>query len=299
MNQKDLIVIGGIGIVSILVDYLSNNASIGKIYDTYPIKPGGRVDKEWAARTIQDRKYIGSSRTNLVKYADPDYTVKYFGLHSVEFGNWMNQEDRLNFLVSAAAGLEDMARVFHARPNQMGLGQTLSVAMGARGFTGAVAHFEPMTNAINQTKMKGYSGSFGHEYGHAIDRHLGRKIKKMFASDGRSTRKELDRKALAMSPDSIQYLMERVFQIFYYDEKGNYTKFAQDLKGLPEYWNRRTEVWARAIERYLMIKMSEKGLVNKFLIKGAPTLNVQGMPPKNLVIKAMPYMRKLIRKVYE
>lgn len=299
MNQKDLLVIGGIGIVSVFVDYLSNNASIGKIYDTYPIKPGGRVDREWAARTLQDRKYIGTSRPDLIKYRDPSHVVNYFGLHSVEFGNWMNQEDRLNFLISAAAGLQDMGKIFRVRPNQMGLKNTLSIAMGARGHTAAAAHFEPFTNAINQTKMGGYSGSFGHEYGHAIDHVLGKKIKKSFGSDGRSTRKAVDRNALSMPSDSIQYLMERVFQIFYYDDKGQYTKFAEEQNKLAEYWNRRTEVWARAIERYLMIKMHEKGMINKFLIKGGPNLAVQGMPPKNLVEKAMPFMSKLIRKAYE
>lgn len=298
MKPFDLILIGaGAGILYALLD--KQDIGIGKIYDTCTIKPGGRVDMVWARKVITDRKYLGASRPEMHKYADPMTVIGAFNLHSLEYGNWMNQEDRVNFNVGVGAGLQDMATVFGVPREKMGFKKTLSVAMGARGIPGSAAHYEPGRHVINQTKPHGFSGSYGHEYGHALDAELGKKYRLGdFASGGRSTRMSLDRDALNSDKSSVRYLMERVFQIFYYTDKGEYTPFALHQKELPEYWRRRTEVWARAIERYLMIKLHGKGITNRFLVKGGPQLNVQGMPPAYLVEKAMPYMTRLIKKAY-
>ena len=52
----------------------------------------------------------------------------------------------------------------------------LAIAFGARGRSGALAHYEPGRQVINLTKMKG-AGSLAHEWGHALDHSLGTMLK--------------------------------------------------------------------------------------------------------------------------
>lgn len=265
---------------------------IGKIYDTYPIKPGNLVDKAWARQTITDRKYMGSSRPEVINFIDPSKVVNQFKLHSIEFGNWMNQEDRINYLVAAGVSMADMAKIFGVAQSRIGFNKNLSLGLGARGRGGrAAGFFVPGYMVINLTKPHGHTEVFGHEYGHAIDWVLGGK--KGYASGGRSTRKEIDHRALDMRKDSIPYLMEMVFKILYYDERGNETAFHRNLVNETEYYQRRNEVWARTMETYLAIGLDDIGVTNKFL--AAPG-NSPGKPPRSLVEKAAPYISKLIKK---
>lgn len=294
MNKLlDKIVLIGVGAgIGVLLARAIQQSAIGKIYDTYPIKPGGRVDLAWANRVITPRKYLGEHRTDLINYVDPDKVVRQFNLHSIEFGNWMNQEDRLNFLVATAASLADMASIFGVAHNRIGFKKDLSITLGARGKGGrAAGFFVPSYMVINLTKPHGHSEVLGHEYGHAIDYVLAGK--KGYASGGRSTRKELDRRALSMPKDSTAYLMEMVFKILYYDDKGNKTAFHAGLLNSTEYYQRRTEVWARTMETYLGMELEAKGRRNTFLASASSS---EGKPPRALVEKAAPYIRKLIKK---
>lgn len=294
--KKDLdtiLLIGlGAGLGVLIAKTLQGSVSIGKIYDTYPIKPGGRVDLAWANQVITGRKYLGEHRTDLISYADPDKVVRQFNLHSLEFGNWMNQADRINYLVATGASLADMAAIFGVAQNRIGFKKDLSITLGARGKGGrASGFFVPGYMVINLTKPHGHYEVLGHEYGHAIDYVLGNK--KGYASGGRTTRKELDRRALNMPKDSIPYLMEMVFKILYYDDKGNKTAFHDSLLSSTEYYQRRTEVWARTMETYLGMQLDAMGKKNKFLASSGTS---EGKPPRSLVEKASPYIRKLIKK---
>lgn len=293
MKDLDRILLIGLGAgVAIAVARAAAFPSIGKIYDTYPIKPGNLVDKAWARQSITDRKYMGSSRPEVMNYIEPSKVVSQFNLHSIEFGNWMNQEDRLNYLVAAGVSMADMAKIFGVAQSRIGFDENLSLGLGARGRGGrAAGFFVPGLMVINLTKPHGHTEVFGHEYGHAIDWVLAGK--KGYASGGRSTRKEIDRRALQMRKDSIPYLMEMVFKILYYDERGNNTAFHNHLVGLTEYYQRRNEVWARTMETYLAMKLDQMGMTNKFL---AASGSAPGKPPKSLVEKAAPYISKLIKK---
>lgn len=50
------------------------------------------------------------------------------------------------------------------------------VLLGSRGIAGAAAHYEPLRQVINLTKMHG-AGSLAHEWGHALDNIISKKIK--------------------------------------------------------------------------------------------------------------------------
>lgn len=96
-----------------------------------------------------------------------------FGLRAGEFGEYETQKDRLACLNYSYDAFYDLAYATGLAPESIGLGYTegvrkLAIAFGARGRSGALAHYEPVKHVINLTKMKG-AGCLAHEWGHALD----------------------------------------------------------------------------------------------------------------------------------
>lgn len=119
---------------------------------------------------------------------------KLFKLRGFQFGNWVNNEDRFNYLAALGICLFDLNKVLKFKGNNLGLDNTLGVAFGARGQRGALAHYEPRTHIINMTRyydadkwikppskavrfvVSGGVGSFAHEYGHFLDYFFGSRV---------------------------------------------------------------------------------------------------------------------------
>ena len=103
-----------------------------------------------------------------------DYLDK-FGFRGGEFGNWMGPKDRQISLDYGYEALMDLAKALRIEPSDIALGKALAIAFGARGSGSAMAHYEPDREVINLTKMKG-AGSLAHEWAHALDDILGKKV---------------------------------------------------------------------------------------------------------------------------
>lgn len=102
-----------------------------------------------------------------------DY-LNTFGFYGGEFGNWLNQTDRQEVLNCGYDSFLDLAYALNIKPESISLNNELSIAFGSRGKGGkspAVAHYEPLFNVINLTKMHG-AGALAHEWGHALDYYL-------------------------------------------------------------------------------------------------------------------------------
>lgn len=97
-----------------------------------------------------------------------------FGFREIQSGNWvLKDKASAKFHVeNAAAAMMDLSDVVGIDANSLAFGGRLALAFGARGRSGALAHYEPVQRVINITKMKG-GGSLGHEWFHAIDNILG------------------------------------------------------------------------------------------------------------------------------
>ena len=108
------------------------------------------------------------------KNITPDDILKTFGFYGGEFGNWLNADERQQFLNLAYDSLMDLASAIGVTPRALSLGGALSIAFGARGRggDGAAAHYEPGRVVINLTKLKG-AGSLAHEWAHALDNYFG------------------------------------------------------------------------------------------------------------------------------
>lgn len=120
--------------------------------------------------------------TELTRNGMPDYRngrnirpedfQEAFGFRGGEFGNWLNAEERQQFLNYAYDALMDLANILGISPRALSLNGELSIAFGARGKQGARAHYEPTKAVINLTKMNG-AGSLAHEWAHALDNYFG------------------------------------------------------------------------------------------------------------------------------
>lgn len=120
-----------------------------------------------------------------VKYTGP----KYRGIQSAngqmflddlkfragEFGNWMSNNDRQASLDMGYDALRNLADILKILPEDVSLNGSLAIAFGARGRGGAgagAAHYEPLRQVINLTKMSG-AGCLAHEWAHALDHAIG------------------------------------------------------------------------------------------------------------------------------
>lgn len=104
-----------------------------------------------------------------------DDMLNVFGFYGGEFGNWLNEKDRQQNLNYSYDAFVDLAKALNISNEDIALNGELSIAYGARGRAGAVAHYEPERRVINLTKMSG-AGSLAHEWGHALDHYLSRTL---------------------------------------------------------------------------------------------------------------------------
>lgn len=269
------------------------SGAVGKLLDSYTPRGGGRVDDFWG-NLKPSKRLLGREVTPQPYFVDPEKAVNYFGLKGIEFGNWMNQQERLDFMFATLVTMSDMARVMNVAANKMGLKQKLQLAFGARGNGGAAAAFySPFFYLINLTKTNGQY-SFAHEFGHALDADLHLRIygKDGMISGGSSTSRQVYPEAF--DKNSVEYLFEKVFECLYVNPNGSHTMFYKEQGKRTDYYRMRAEVWARTFEKYIQIKFKDLGIINRWA-----TIADEEQPPKDLVLKAEPWIRKIVRRAFK
>lgn len=177
-----------------------------------------------------------------------DDMMEIFGFRAGEFGNWENESDRQTNLNMSYDALKDLAKALNMSDQDVSLGGKLAIAYGARGVSGALAHFEPGTNVINLTKMRG-AGSLAHEWGHALDYYIAQTTGKgeVFATD---------------AWNGMSYMHDVMQTIKYKD--GKRTEYYNNAVRLDEryskagqgYWQSDVELFARAFSSYIHDKLS-------------------------------------------
>lgn len=206
------------------------------------------------------------------EYWDSDNAVKAFGLQGIQFGNWMNEQERQEYMYAGLTALDDLAKLLKVSRKEISLGGRLSLALGARGNGGrASAHYEGLPSSIinlpKNSRTRDYKGigAVAHEWAHAVDniawQHDGGTNSDPFASSGRSsavpkganwtpntTRHTVDTDGL--KGEGLRPLMEQLLALLYWKD-GKKTKFHEGIaKTKSEYLNRRIEVWARTFEAW-------------------------------------------------
>lgn len=221
------------------------------------VSQGGRADQYW--RNVAGKKKYANlpgDKISTFSNIDLDKIQQRFNLKGFEFGNWLSNQDRVDYAVACEGALRDLAKIIGSK--NIGMGGLVGIAFGARGRGGAEAHYEPDTNMINLTKMKG-AGTLAHEYGHAIDYIIGGYVDQnknfLALTGGRSTARKYNPKNVG---GKLRTMANEI--VDYINTTESYRKIrnkkADQLDG---YWFRRTEIFARWFEQYCSIK--QKNLV--------------------------------------
>lgn len=222
-----------------------------------------------------------------------------YSLRGFQFGNWVTNEDRFNYLASFYICLNDLQMVMKFKNNNLGLNGSLGIALGSRGVANAKAHYEPSNNVINISRYfredvlkkkieeagmrpplhipkklrffeTGGIGSFAHEYGHFLDYNMGIHIEPSKSAGFLSGPSgSVSRKRIQYPREQVmRNLFEDLFQAVFF-ENSKESKFNIRLKETKsDYLNNRQEVFARIFEHYVHYKLLTKyGVKNDFMTK--------------------------------
>ena len=259
---------------------------IGKITDGTPIKPGSRVTQYWYGtdKIKLDLSWFGGRKTYFEKQTirpTVAEVVERFGLHSLEFGNWVNENERMNATIAIGQSLADLAKVMNVAQKKVGFNGRLAIAYGARGRGMAKAHYNPNVHLINLTKTNG-ANSLAHEYGHALDAAA------VYPKVGLATE----------SKNHGQYAaglyFNRALDHLLLDEKGP-TEYAKYLADTRPYYQKRAEIWARTFETWLEMQLRKKRIKNFFLAKKSYHLKIY--PRAKNIRKIDKHIRSAIQSV--
>lgn len=231
-----------------------------------PKKSNPRKQKKgkWIPPQLTHLKREGKDHRHGHNVTGDDF-MKCFGIRGGEFGNWTNDHDRQVNLNMAFDAFCDMADALNISRRDIGLigleTGALAIAFGARGRSGALAHYEPEREVINLTKMKG-AGSLAHEWGHALDDYIGKMS-------------EIHRfgklASMALIDPKIPECFRSVIHALCLNENHGITKYYSDSSTFGEmfnasghgYWTSNEELFARAFACYVKDKLSGR---NDYLV---------------------------------
>lgn len=236
-----------------------------------------------------------------------DRVTTEFNLEGIQFGEWLNQVDRYNYLASLSACLYDLNTILRFNKNNIGF-KVLGVSFGARGKSSALAHFEPTTEIINLTRymrndrlkeimsdngrlpfdtpkefrfvQTGGPGSFAHEYGHFLDFYFGNTIEKhpiynwLCGPDGSYKKQIVQYKSQYVLHKKMEEILKQLY--FKNGKEGDPSEYILRLEktynnkafeSYLHYLKERAEMFARAFEKFVNYELTNKGMRNKFLTK--------------------------------
>ena len=220
--------------------------------------------EKWMPKQFETLERSGETWRPQDKHINGEELIERYGIRAGEFGNWTNTLERQASLDQAYDAFADLAFALDIDEKSVSLPGlscgSLAIAFGARGRGDAAAHYEPLREVINLTRLRG-AGSLGHEWGHALDHLIGQS----YGSTDLAT-KGIHGKEV---PESLENVMNKICR----NEKGIYTEFytnsvkfdGQYTKHGQGYWASDCELFARAFACYLSDKLKEKGDRNDYL----------------------------------
>lgn len=192
---------------------------------------------------------------------------KTFHFRGVEFGNWLSQKDRQDSMDYCFDALKDMAIALKINDSDLTFDGSLALAFGARGHAGAVAHYEPLLQVINLTKLHG-AGSTAHEWMHALDHKSNRFYNPdasaiQLASEHRSGNFPDEFKDLL---HALKFTQDNKYTEFYTGSRFFDYAYSKDSFG---YWSSSCEMLARAYACYMKDKLGNLGYRCDYLVAHA------------------------------
>ena len=228
-------------------------------------KKGGTGEGRWKPELTLGggRPRVGVDRRGGVD-VEPEEFRKAFSFRGVQFGNYVTQRERQRFLNEAYDALMDMAELLGISPRAIAIDGRLGFAIGARGGGKANAHYEPKENVINLTKSKG-AGSLAHEWFHALDYYFNRGNKKPTASTANKSIEQFPASTRNEMRKAFLDLMSAIKNSDYFKRSENLEMKLRSGKLDEGYYDKPTELAARAFQDYVVRKLADQGKINDFL----------------------------------
>lgn len=238
---------------------------------------------------------------------DAEFLIKKYRLKGIDFGNWLSQEDRYNYLMMAGVAMYHLSHTILKCPaGHIGRGQ-LFLSFGSRGRGGSYAHYHSTDQYIQINRWPKTAGkrgksytktlaagktheAFAHEFGHAVD---GKNMEYM--SGGRSVIMGVRQPVLLKQLHqkwAARLEMERLFLVLFFKPNGEPTDWVKKFTALneKEYWYRRTEIFARYFEALSALILEEQGIDPSFMCMVSEYGSVV-YPPKALLKQSIPQFR--------
>lgn len=214
-------------------------------------------------RGLENRERTGPDR-RAGRDVTPDAFLEAFGFRGVQFGNYVEKWRRQADLNDAFDALHDLAGAIGCPPAALSLNGTLGLAFGARGSGGvnaATAHYEPIEIVMNLTKKKG-AGSLAHEWFHALDNHIGRKLygPLAYATESKGSLPPSLDHSDARAAAALRDVARAIGASGMPGRSGN----IDQLRSTP-YWGTMREMAARAFETFVIDRLAARGVTNDYL----------------------------------
>ena len=208
-----------------------------------------RVGKEWHAEDVTPEQFAAA--------------IPFKG---VEFGNWLNQDERAALLNSAFDGFHDLADLLGIAPAAVSLGGRLNFSFATRGHAGSAAHFDSCYNTINLNKRNG-AGCMAHEWLHACD-HFAAVLagRGSCTSWGEAFATECNKESNHPADIAARELVAAIRKMDYYTRSKNYQLISGKSQGGADYYTQPCELAARGFEGVVLYLLNCAGGCSDFLV---------------------------------
>ena len=208
-----------------------------------------RVGKEWHAEDVTPEQFAAA--------------IPFKG---VEFGNWLNQDERAALLNSAFDGFHDLADLLGIAPAAVSLGGMLNFSFATRGHAGSAAHFDSCYNTINLNKRNG-AGCMAHEWMHACD-HFAAVLagRGSCTSWGEAFATECNKESNHPADIAARELVAAIRKMDYYTRSKNYQLISGKSQGGADYYTQPCELAARGFEGVVLYLLNCAGGCSDFLV---------------------------------
>ena len=159
---------------------------------------------------------VEGQRRDLRRHVDADELMKEFGFRAIEFGNWLPDDERQQVLDFAYDSFDMLAEALDVPRRAVGFDGRLAIAFGSRGTAGAHAHFEPLREVINLTRLKG-AGCLAHEWCHAYD-HFQTQGRAGVQQPDEKEKIDFNKQRLSESPRFSKSLRQQEYSKEYFEE---------------------------------------------------------------------------------
>lgn len=199
-----------------------------------------------------------------------DVTPEQFGadlpFRGVEFGNWLNQQERAALLNSAFDGFHDLADLLGIPAEAVALGGRLNFSFATRGTANSAAHFESLYNTINLNKRNG-AGCMAHEWLHACDHYAAVLSGRGNCSSwGEAFATEYTKEAATDADQAARDLVAVIKTMDYYTRSRNYQRISGKQQGGENYYTMPCELAARGFEGVCLYLLQSVGGCSDFLV---------------------------------